>query len=278
VSTADEFDIDTFVQTLMDELNVGRATAETLIARAKLLDKGFLPIPLFGAEPPVYGSRSKRYHALTGWQNIEQVSFGELAMWAHTWPDSRNTGAITRRMPTLIIDTLNPDGASAVEDMARDRFEEAGRILVRFGQAPKRAIPFRAQVPFSKLTFAFADEHKLDILGAGQHVVFDGIHPDTRRPCSWFGGTPGEDAAYTDLPLIDAAGARELIESAARMLVDKFGFRTEAPARRAPHTPTRRLRPGVIVNGFTRDTAWRAARWRELQAHVSRPKPGMRNE
>jgi hypothetical protein len=55
-------------------------------------------------------------------------------------------------MPALDLDILNEEAARAVEDLARERFEEHGWFLVRIGKAPKRAIIFRTNTPFHKLT------------------------------------------------------------------------------------------------------------------------------
>ena len=38
---------------------------------------------------------------------------------------------------------MHPEAAEAVEALVRERFEERGIILVRFGRAPKRAILLR---------------------------------------------------------------------------------------------------------------------------------------
>jgi len=43
------------------------------------------------------------------------------------------------------------------ERLVRDRFEDKGRILVRFGNAPKRCIPFQTIEPFPKLLRLFGD-------------------------------------------------------------------------------------------------------------------------
>ena len=241
----------------MDELKLGRATVETLFLRGRLLDKGLAPIPLFYADPPVYRRAD--------WQNLELVNFGQLAMWSKTWPDAYNTGVLTRTMPMFNIGISDPEAAAAVEDLVRERFGEAGRVLVRFELPPKRGIPFRTSAPFPGPRLTFEGGHKLDFAGAKSHAIVAGHHPDTRMPVYWFGGMPGKGIALADLPPIDAAGAHELLASAARLLVDKHGLRSVAlaPSRTAGH------RVVVHAGVTTHDATWRAARWRELQS-VSR--------
>jgi hypothetical protein len=236
---------DAAIQEFMGKLNLGRATVTTLFGRAVLLDKGFAPIPYYGEEPPVYRRAT--------WQGLELVTFGQLRMWAHTWPDAHDTGVLTRTTPMLNIDVSDPDAAAAVEDLVRERFGDSGRILVRF---PRRGIPLRTAVPFPGAQLAFDGVHKLEFAGAGSHTIVAGTQ------VSWFGGTPGEGVAHADLPLIDAAGAHELLASAARLLVDKRGLRS-----RAPVPPSHRgVRTAVPAGVVVRDAAWRAARWRELQS------------
>jgi hypothetical protein len=101
-------------------------------------------------------------------------------------------------------------------------------VLVRFGRRPKRAILFRTLAPFPKLVANFvvpggAPGEKVEMLCDGQQVVVDGVHPETGKPYSWFGGAPGE-VKHDDLPLIDAQGAQALVNDATRLLVEKFGY------------------------------------------------------
>jgi hypothetical protein len=143
------------------------------------------------------------------------------------FPDARSTGILTRNTPTFDADILNPNAAAAVEEMVRERFEERGYILVRVGRAPKRAMPFRTDKPFKKivcnLVSVFGSEEKLEFLGDGQQVVLFGVHKDTGKPYTWFGGEPGK-VRSEDLPYITAAEAQSLVDDAARLLVDQFGY------------------------------------------------------
>src|SRR5262249_6588014 len=109
--------------------------------RHALCAAGFCPIPLYGKEPPAYGSHNTR-GGLAGWQKLHEVTPEQIDMWSRVWPDSVNTGALTRLMPTLDLDILNPEAAEAAEDLIRERYGEHGSILVRIGLPPKRAVPF----------------------------------------------------------------------------------------------------------------------------------------
>jgi hypothetical protein len=89
---------------------------------------------------------------LPKWQDKHGTNAAEIALWAQLYPDAANTGILTRWVPALDIDVLDPEAAATVEDLVRVRFDERGRILVRFGRAPKRAILFRTGTPFKKIT------------------------------------------------------------------------------------------------------------------------------
>jgi hypothetical protein len=180
-------------------------------------------------------------------------------MWARTWPDAINTGVLTRAVPTLDADVLNEAAAVAIEEMVRERFEEAGHVLVRIGRPPKRAFPFRTDEPFAKILINLVPRHggaaeKLEFLGLGQQVVVSGIHPDTHKSYRWHGGSPGP-IAREDLPYIREAEARELIERAAALLVADFGY------VRAAERPRRRKRSADAGAGAAYDGA---ADWQYL--------------
>jgi AAA domain len=130
----------------------------------------------------------------------------------------------------LIIEAA--ERADAVEALVRERFgNAASRLMRRVGEAPKRAFLFRTNAPFSKLqqklTAPDGSSHKIEILGDGQQVVVDGVHPDTRRPYEWAGGEPWT-VPRADLPEITAAPARAFLDDATKLLVDR-GWRKVAP-------------------------------------------------
>src|SRR5262249_51233098 len=139
--------------------------------RRALVAAGYVPLPLYGKTPPVYGKNNQR-KGFGDWQNLtvltdEMVAMWKktwpdalktvvtdemIAMWAKTWPDAVNTGVLTYAMPTLDLDILNEDAARACEDLIRERYEDAGYVLTRIGKPPKRAIPFRTDEAFEKIT------------------------------------------------------------------------------------------------------------------------------
>jgi hypothetical protein len=106
----------------------------------------------------------------------------EIASWERFLPHAASTGILTKYVPTIDIDILNP---GAVEALARERFEERGRFLVRFGNAPKRAVLLRTDAPFKKIVgnviASDGSKQKIELLGDGQQVVVFGIPPATGK-------------------------------------------------------------------------------------------------
>jgi len=145
-------------------------------------------MPLFGKQPPEYGKNNQR-GGLAAWTKLTDVSYEQIAIWVKTWPDAINTGCLTGSMLAFDIDILNEEAARAIEDLARERFEERGWFLVRIGQPPKRAIVFRTITPFRKITINLTHGgretgEKLELLCDGQQLVVDGVHPENQATIS----------------------------------------------------------------------------------------------
>jgi hypothetical protein len=104
---------------------------------------------------------------------------------------------------------------------------------VRIGQPPKRAIIFRTNTPFIKLivnlTAPNGSEEKLELLGDGQQLVIEGIHPETRKPYTWFGGEPWR-IRHDELPYLHEHEAQLFINNAATLLISAFGYTHTAAA------------------------------------------------
>jgi AAA domain/Bifunctional DNA primase/polymerase, N-terminal len=216
-------------------------TSPLAALRNSLRVNGYSPIPANGKRPVV-----------PAWQNKTETNHDEIALWDKVFPEARNTSILTKRVPTFDIDIFNPEAAEAVEELARERFEERGYFLTRIGKAPKRAILLRTDAPFAKISRSLigpdGSSQKLEVLADGQQVVLFGTHPDTGKPYYWHGGEPGE-IKREDLPYITAAEAQTLVEDAERLLIDKFGYKPVA------------LRENDESNGETsgRDWEWLAS-------------------
>ena len=191
-------------------------TTDPADIRCALLAAGFSPIPLRGKKP-----------AFDEWQKKFETNDAEIQLWGSMWPDATNTGILTKFTPAIDIDIMVPDAAAAIEELAREWFGEHGDILVRFGNAPKRAVLLRTDEPFKKIVGLFTapdgSEHKIEILGDGQQIVVHGIHPDIHKPYSWHGGEPWT-TPREQLPYAREAEARAFLDQASQLLIDNFGF------------------------------------------------------
>src|SRR5262249_17379276 len=156
-----------------------------------------------------------------------------ISSWTRFYPNAENTGILTRNTPCIDIDILNPEASKAIEDLARERFDERGFILVRTGKAPKRAILLRTDKPFQKIvgkvTAPDGDcEQKIELLCDGQQVIVSGIHPETGQRYSWHGGLPTK-IKWEDLPYVSEADAKQFVADAVTLL-EGYGY-TPAQAR-----------------------------------------------
>jgi hypothetical protein len=231
--------------------------AETTALRLRLTRAGFTPLPLYGKAPP--NKKNNKRRSMTEWEQTDNVTREMIEMWGKTWPDAGNTGVLTKQMPTIDVDINNEEAARAVEDHVREHFEERGYVLSRIGQPPKRAMPFRTDEPFDKITINLiaangSEEEKIEFLSDGQQVVVAGIHPDTKQPYRWHSGEPGQIARH-DLPYIREDEAQHLVDEIIELLVRDFNY------QRAPMRPRRKSNGG---KGFTIDTRSGAADWQYL--------------
>jgi len=206
--------------------------------RLALMRGGHIPLPLYGKEPPAYGRNNAR-KGFTNWTALREVSPEMIEMWQKIWPDAINTGVLGTRTPSIDIDILVPDAADAVERLAREMFEERGEISVRFGLPPKRLIPLRTDEPFAKIAREFIPPGgvrdgeklpKIEILANGQQFVCDGTHPQTQERYRWFGRSL-DQIPREELPYVREADMRELVDAAAKLLVDAFGFSEKSSAK-----------------------------------------------
>ena len=195
--------------------------------RRWLLDSGYSPLPCQGKMP-----------IMKDWQRHAGVSPVEIETWTKRYPLAVNTGILTARVPVFDVDLLDAEAAAAVEALVRERFEESGIVPVRFGSFPKRALPFRTDAPFAKLTVKLtapdgSEGQRLELMGDGQQIIVDGVNPDTKRPYAWHGGVLSE-IKRADLGYMHEHDARELIDAAAELLIREFSYRLPQKRAAAP--------------------------------------------
>jgi hypothetical protein len=212
--------------------------------RLLLLKGDFDPVPVKGKAPVIKDWQARCLH-LTG---------PEIELWGKSYPFAQSTGALTERMPTLDIDILDEQLVEEIEQLVSDEFEEHGDILPRIGRAPKRAIPFRTDEPFPKISVNLIAPdgslgQKIEFLSAGQQVVVHGKHPDTKKPYAW---PKGALKAREELPYIREAQAIALVEEKIVRLAEARGYtRVELKPRRQPQ-PNGEAAPGASGADWSR--------------------------
>lgn len=245
-----------------------RATAQ----RKRLLGAGYVPIPTAGKRP-----------ILDEWQNIQPTECG-IDLWARHYSQARNTGILTRTTPAVDIDVLDVDVANELQDLLIELIGDNDRVMVRFGQDPKRVIIFQTDQPFPKLStpvFLSPDQrkHKVEILCDGQQVVTHGLHPDTGRPYTWHNGEPG-DVARDDLPYMSAALAADYIAKAIEHM-KSCGWTVQGAANGQGHAAaTAQFNPGFddLYGGDSREQNYARAALVGCAGELAKTAKGERNE
>jgi hypothetical protein len=214
-------------------------TADATACRLALTRNGYTCLPLFFKAPPQFGKNGAR-QGLAGWQRLENITSSQIHMWARVWPGALNSGVLTALTPALDLDILNELAAIDAEELVSEWFEGSGRVLVRIGKPPKRAILFKADEPFPKITAALTRPgyeglgEKLEFLCDRQQLVVHGVHPETGRVYAWYGGTPWT-VPRDELPPIDAKQAGKLISDIVELLVREYGYVAARISNRSTH-------------------------------------------
>jgi hypothetical protein len=236
--------------------------------RLSLLAGGFVPIPLNGKRP-----------TNAGWQSDVAPSESEIASWKAICRDAFNTGILTKWTPTIDIDVTHNLVANAIADRAAALVAEGEPLLVRFGKQPKRAILFRTDEPFNKITtsdFTSPDgaTHHVEILCDGQQIAAFGRHPDTGNEYEWPQSAPGS-VKHCDLPILTEAMAKQLIDTAANIMRNA-GWeekKCRQPASNGAKRPT-----SSYGEGGYRERQYAKATLDGCVAELSNSTPGGRND
>jgi len=200
----------------------------TPAARQALLKNGYEPTPLVGKRP-----------VLDQWQNSRPTA-QDIAAWERTHPNATNTGILTRLVPAVDDDVLDQEVADIIHGWIKELIPRGHPELLRIGRFPKRAILFRCDKPFSKIsTGKWIDEkgieHQLEILCDGQQLAVYGTHPDTNEAYLWPGARPGR-TPRTSLPPLTPEAAQSLVNRA-KALFQERGWRPKRERKEPPLRP-----------------------------------------
>jgi len=200
--------------------------------RLQLLNTGYDPIPCNGKRP-----------AMEDWASRDRTNRAEIGMWSSPggYPFAQNTGIRCKFTPVIDIDIMSEEVSRAIEDLAREFFEEHGTVMVRIGQAPKRALLLRTDEPFKKMSRSFIPANgifdpnkppKIEILCDGQQCICFGVHPDTHERYRWHGGEPGQ-IHRAELPYVREADMTAFLDAAEKLVVEQLGWQAMAKRPKA---------------------------------------------
>ena len=102
--------------------------------RLRLLENGYLPIPVDGKRPRV-----------PGWSNLKATPTA-IAAWERGHADHQNTGILTGHVVAVDIDALDQSVCDALVDRLLE-IPDAGLAPCRTGMAPKTLFVFRSDAP-----------------------------------------------------------------------------------------------------------------------------------
>jgi hypothetical protein len=207
---------------------LARATA----CRKRLLAAGYSPLPVNGKAP-----------SIPGWQDI-QATNEQINAWEDKYTNATNTGILTRVTPAIDIDVLDPIIADELQELAERLI---GISPARVGQAPKRALLYRTDLPFDKLATPIyispdGRQHKIEVLCRGQQIVVRGIHPGTQAEYTWRGAEPGPDLRHDALPQLSLEKATEFI-AAAGQCMSAHGWTPKKKTNGAGDSPHYAVKP-----------------------------------
>jgi hypothetical protein len=163
---------------------------------------GFEPIPIpHGHKAPI----------VSGWATGD-ITLERVFSWQDR--DWGNMGLRTGRLVVLDVDITSPDLSDAVVQMVQSI---APSPIVRVGKAPKLALLYRRaddepeRRKQSSTKYQSADySAQIEILGRGQQVVVEGVHPDTQAP--YFYPAEHWDRPLADCPTISQVQIDEILK------------------------------------------------------------------
>lgn len=153
-----------------------------------------------------------------GWHSFDWRSHAATVQDCGRWQVmGASIGLRGDRCPGVDIDITDAALADIIAQLARDTL---GPAPCRTGRAPKRLLVYRLAgddpIGLLRLWFRAPDgaDHLIEIRGAGQQYVVEGVHPATGKPYAW----DGRPASPDTLTPITRAQAVTFLEQAAEVL------------------------------------------------------------
>jgi hypothetical protein len=182
--------------------------------RLSLLENGFHPIPILdGTKRP----------ALRNWNNFKHhPSENEIRQWEMNYPNASGTGILCGEVVAIDIDVLDETLVTKIRNMIFNLIGEAAPE--RQGKKPKTCLLFQSKKPIKKRSTSrfgtvFSQNHQVEVLGIGQQIIVDHIHPDTNQSYIWLNHSL-ENLKYDELPEITPAQIDKILIASENVFKD----------------------------------------------------------
>lgn len=179
----------------------------------RCVDNGYAAIPIApGDKAPGYASLDGHTVRLEGWQRFthELPTDFEIGLWSRV---QAGVGIVCGTVVGIDLDISEPELADRLELYVR-RITGGKDAPVRYGNAPKRLLLFRAEGPVANLSRAWkvgTVQRGIDVLAGGRQFVSYGIHPKTSRPYTWDDNLGPADVPVDELPAITQAHVDQIV-------------------------------------------------------------------
>jgi hypothetical protein len=167
--------------------------------RLSLLKNGFFPIPILdGTKRP----------ALKDWNKIKNHPGEiEIRQWEMNYPNASGTGILCGEVVAIDIDVFDENLVKRIKSLISKLIGKDAPE--RQGKKPKTCLMFQSKTPIKKRSTnrygtVFSQNHQVEVLGIGQQIIVDHIHPDTNQSYIWLNHCL-ENLKYDELPEITPA-------------------------------------------------------------------------
>ena len=182
--------------------------------RIALLHNGYAPLPC---------DRETKRPVVSGWPDIT-VTPELIDSWDIQFPTAQNHGL---RLEGLDLDISDEEVCRDLEKEIFDWFDGSGEALIRFGNPPRRLIPFRVTGELTKVSRTFKDpagnEQGLELLGARSQFIAYGTHPKGHA-YAWFRDRGPLEVPASELPQLSADEARQLFGHLCAVLEQRHSY------------------------------------------------------
>lgn len=151
------------------------------------------------------------------WRAEPAPSSGTVAFWEK---NNANIGLRADYFPAIDIDCHDKTLSRYVAERAQELLGKSP--CPRIGAQPKQLLQYQTQEPFRRRRLWVGNTNLIEMLGAGQQYLVDGVHPETGKPYDW----PNNIPQSNDLAEITADGVDSFIDQLEGEL-DMLGWKCE---------------------------------------------------